>query len=142
MRWPPLLSILLFLGGVALIVGGTILHGGQFFLFLIFPGVATESPLALIGFLLIFLSFVAGFLSFSSGPWAETRAPEVHPGPQGRPREGEVQEGHTRKRFGGIVLIGPIPIAFGSDVRITVIMLILAIGLMVVALLAFLLLLR
>jgi uncharacterized protein (TIGR00304 family) len=48
-----------------------------------------------------------------------------------RGREGE--EGHTEVKGGGVVLIGPIPIIFGTDAKWTTIAIILAVILVVVS---------
>ncbi|UCF09289.1 MAG: DUF131 domain-containing protein [Thermoplasmata archaeon] len=70
-----------------------------------------------------FLGFGAQFAAVA---WEE-------PGPQGkqqgqgpRPRTGRSVKG------GGVVLIGPIPIIFGSDARMTAVLVVLAIVLIIV----------
>jgi uncharacterized protein (TIGR00304 family) len=53
-----------------------------------------------------------------------------------RSREGE-EEGGVEVKGGGVILIGPIPIIFGTDIRWTVLAILLAIVLIVLSLLLF-----
>ncbi len=87
-----------------LFLAASILTGGsQVALFLIFPVVLSHDLMGALGILLLFLSFVLLFLSFSTGTVPEETA-EPHP---------PVQMNEKRE-FGGVIFIGPIPIIFGS----------------------------
>lgn len=141
MRIRGILSITTFLAGIALIIAAVALGQGEVFLFLVFPGVVSTSPLALLGITLIFLSFVIGFLSFSYAPPAEVLPGEVPPGYKEREAPTPV-ETERRRSFGGIVFLGPIPIVFGSSTRTTLVMLILALAITIVMAVLFLVLLR
>lgn len=136
MRLLPLLAIGLLAVGSALLARGLLTEGGQVALVLIFPVFALQGPLSTVGAVLIFLSVLLGFLSLASfGP---PHLGEAVPGRVGPlPEEGRTGE-TRRRRFGGILLLGPVPIVFGSDAKITVTMLILAIVLTVVLLVLFL----
>jgi len=92
-------------------------------LFLIFPVFSGSSGLFLLGTLLIVLSFIVGFLMLAmgqvelqaSGTWPQMTA------------EQDTKAMPVKKEYGGVVLIGPIPIAFGSSRAMALFMLVLAI---------------
>ncbi len=140
----PLIPLALFGGGVALIVASVATGEGRLFLFLVFPGIVTGGILGILGFLLIVLAFLVGFVQSWRGeaatplagdqPWEPSR---TEPPPSGSPRS-EI----PRRRFGGILLLGPIPIVFGTDRKITLAMVVLGIVLTAVALVLFLLVFR
>jgi uncharacterized protein (TIGR00304 family) len=73
---------------------------------LVFIGVA----IILLGFLVVFLAMISGS------------------------RSSEKEEGQTKVRGGGVILIGPIPIIFGSDAKWTSIAIVLTIVLIVLVL--------
>ncbi len=70
--------------------------------------------LTLVGFALVFLGIILIFLGVA----------------------GQATRGGAEVRGGGVVMIGPIPIIFGTDVESTKTVILLAIALIVVALLA------
>src|SRR2546422_7834599 len=80
------------------------------YLVVIGPVVAGTGPLAFLGILLFFVGF---FLPFLLGP----------PGPGAGPREQAAAGGAEglapTRRWGGIAFLGPIPLVFGSDSRMT-----------------------
>ncbi len=94
------------------------------FLVLVFPVVTGSGPLILAGILFTFLGF---FMTFTFWP--------------GRPIGVAVSEGSTpvadttvpapTRRWGGVVFLGPFPIVFGSDPRMTRMMLLVGIVLFV-----------
>jgi len=106
------LAFSLIIFGIALIVVGVI-RGGQAGFFLIFPFVVTSDPIAAIGFILVFIGF---FILFLSPFYGEILAEITH-----TPEELDVER---KKEYGGVILIGPFPIAFGSSEKIAKIMLI------------------
>jgi uncharacterized protein (TIGR00304 family) len=140
----PLISLALFGGGVALIVASVATGEGRLVLFLVFPGIVTGGILGILGFLLIVLAFLVGFLQFgrimaaappaSHQPW---EPPCMEPPPSGSPRSET-----PRRRFGGILLLGPVPIVFGTDRKITLAIVVLGIVLTAAALVLFLLVFR
>ncbi len=92
----------------------------EFCLFLIFPVLKAEGAFGAASLILAFAAVVVIFLSFF------TLAPEQAGGRQERPS------------VGGVVLIGPIPIALGSDRRTALMALVIAaVVLMIIILLLF-----
>lgn len=132
MRRLTVLALMALVGGLALLAYSAATGEGQVVLFLIFP-VFTGSGLAsFAGMLLIMLGLFLGFLSMAgfalpatgAAPPPEAAAPATPPSPA--------------KKFGGVVLLGPVPIVFGSDRRVTNAMLVLAIVLTILLVLFFL----
>ncbi len=107
MRWR-FLFLALTLFGLILIAYSVISGRSSFALLLIFPVVYGSDPLLLLGILLI---FAGTFLFFYYPPYT-TDYVEVPMEEAPPPQEGEVE-----KKFGMVVLIGPIPIIVGSDKR-------------------------
>ncbi len=95
-------------------------------LWVVFPVFTGTSPLFILGVLLIVLSFFVGFALIMMGELEALRhAPEMPAQVEDEIHHGAVPEGHMAKpKFGGLVLIGPIPIAFGSDRAIAIFMLV------------------
>lgn len=120
----------LFVGGIVLIVAAVASGEAEVSLLVVFPVFSGSSPLFLLGTLLIVMSFIVGFLMLvlgqmqmaAGGTWPAGDFPEVQ------------ASGSTRKEYGGVVMVGPVPIAFGSDRRIALIMLVLGIVLAIVCL--------
>lgn len=101
-------------GGIALLAYAAALGDVQVGLFVIIPYVLGSGPLPFFGMLLLMLAATLWFFSharIAAAPEAGSRAPEREDEP---PRA----EGTTRARSGGVVLIGPIPLVWGSDRRI------------------------
>ena len=91
-------------------------------LFLVFPVFSGSSGLFLLGVGLIVLGILAGFAmmfqrSLSTEPAVEANGEARY--------DGHIPE--KRVQTGGVLLIGPIPIAYGSDARMAMIMLALAV---------------
>ncbi len=120
-----LLSLTCFILGVITIVYGISTGEVEIGVFFIIPFLIGSGFYAFIGFLLLFASF---FLFFIGGlKEIEEIPPVIEDIPLEEP---EVYEKPKKKRFfegGGVVLIGPIPIIFGTNWRITVITIIIAI---------------
>jgi len=124
-----LIPVLLFVAGVSLI-GAAVAQGeAEVSLLLIFPVFSGSSGLFILGTVLILLSFVSGFAFMALGQ-AEAAGLELSKlAPAGRAAERE-----RRTKYGGVVLVGPVPIAFGSDQKMALAMLVLGIVLAVVLL--------
>lgn len=113
---------------------------GAVHLFLIFPVITVNSLFSGLGALFIFLTFILFFIGFAAGyelvGWDEISQSPQQPARKGKP-DGQEPHPHASKRVnikgGGVVLIGPIPIIFGSDQRLTVILVALALAIMVMA---------
>ena len=106
------LSYLLFLAGVFMISLAVISGEASIALFLIFPVIYGSGALTILGILLIFLGTFLLFISPFSHPhnlpptdYESYKAP-----PQ--PLEEKIEK---NTKIGGVVMIGPIPIVFGSD---------------------------
>jgi len=109
-RWF-LISLLLFIGAV-IFLGSSIATGeGQLGVFLIFPFIFASGLLAATGVILLFGAIITLFIG------SATSIEQVQP--DFRFSIGPKQEPTTiEKRYGGVVMLGPIPIAFGSDKKI------------------------
>ena len=100
-------------------------------LFLIFPVVTATGGWSALGILLLIAGFLALFLTL---PAYEAEAlPAARPpaaGPAGAPTGAT-----SRRRWGGVVFLGPIPVVFGSDAKVArwmlVVGLLLLVGLVV-----------
>lgn len=125
--WIP---IAMFAAGLVLIASAVATGEADVSLFVIFPVFSGSGGLFLLGTLLIILSFILGFLMLAMG---QLDAQSVMTWPQGATRP-EAGPSHVEKEFGGVVLIGPIPIAFGSNRRIALFMLVLGIVVAIVLL--------
>lgn len=126
----------LFAAGVACIAASVLTGDTEVSLLLIFPVFSGSSGLFVFGTVLIIFSFVVGFILLMMGQ-IELASPGL-----ARPEEYPGQTpGRGGTKYGGVVLIGPLPIAFGSDRKIALAMLVLGIVLAIAALvvLAFLL---
>ena len=114
-----LASLLLFISGVALIIASVSNGEGQVGLFLIFPFIVTQGWIGAAGSLLLFLAIFSIFI----GLWTSaTQDPGQAPVETNSP----TPAARTKKSYGGVVLIGPIPIVFGSDEKIAKSMLMIA----------------
>ncbi len=122
-------ALLLFAVGAVFLYQGLRVEGGQVYLVLIFPVFVLSGPLSFLGVLLIFFSLFLGFLSIA-GFVPRGFFPRPGVSQEVYPQKSPTQEGR-RRRWGGFLLLGPIPVVFGSDVKVTTAMLILAIVLTV-----------
>jgi uncharacterized protein (TIGR00304 family) len=128
-----LVSLLLFVSGVALIIVSVSNGEGQVGLFLIFPFIITQGWIGTVGSLLLFLAVISVFIGFWTSATQDLGQAPVEtssPAPAAR----------TKKNYGGVVLIGPIPIVFGSDEKIAKSMLIIAAAILAAFVLIFLIL--
>lgn len=118
----------LFVGGIVLIAAAVASGEAEVSLLVVFPVFSGSSPLFLLGTLLIVMSFIVGFLMLALG--------QIQLAGGGYwPKGGSVDQpaaGNVRREYGGVVLVGPVPIAFGSDRRIALIMLVVGIVLAIV----------
>lgn len=105
-----MLPISIFLAGICAIVASVAAGQARVSLFIIFPVFTGSSWLFVLGTLLVILSFIVGFLMLAFGT-AEMAAGRVElPLREDFPTRQEQQEAG----YGGVIFIGPVPIAFGS----------------------------
>src|SRR5438093_4628954 len=109
MRWLRLAGLLLFGLGAALIAGSVATGEGRLFLLLIFPVFTSSGALGLLG---IVATFVGLFLTMLPRPWTGAATVPVPPLAGGAPA---TPNAAPPPRFGGVVMLGPIPLVFGSD---------------------------
>jgi len=120
------LPVVLFAAGAALILAAVAAGTADVSLLILFPVFTGTSPLFITGVLLIVMSFFVGFALIMMGQLEALRhAPEMPEEIEADIHGGAIPEAHkTRPDFGGLLLIGPIPIAFGSNRSIAIFMLV------------------
>jgi uncharacterized protein (TIGR00304 family) len=102
----------IFLVGVVFLAVGFIENQATLNLFVIFPVVTATGWWAILGIVLMIVGLFLSFLTWSAPvqPPPTTasapQSPSTHP--QASPR-----------RWGGVVFLGPIPLVFGSDQKVT-----------------------
>lgn len=126
------LPIVLFAAGVALVVAAVAAGLAELSLFFVFPVISGTSALFYLGVLLIVLSFFVGFALMMMGQ-LEIDYHMEHEVHEGRwkypvPPPGDQK---PKAQYGGVILIGPLPIAFGSSRNIAIFMLVAGIVLLV-----------
>ncbi len=137
MRVLPIAAAVLFVAGVALIALSVAQGSAQVALIVIIPVISGSSAAFLAGVGLLVAGFVAFLFAFSGG-WEEETPP---------PLAGSVPAPTSRSGgAGGFVLIGPVPIVFGSwrgtSRRVRGLLALLGAALLIVVVLAFVWLLR
>ncbi len=110
LRW---LGVAGIVGGAALIAASLATGEGKAYLLLIFPVFTSTGALGLLGIVLAFAGIVSTMFSFATlGP------PAVSPPPGSPPPTGVTPPTTPGPEYGGVVMLGPIPLVFGSDARI------------------------
>jgi uncharacterized protein (TIGR00304 family) len=130
LRMRPIVPIAIFASGVALIASAVATGEAEVSLILIFPLISGSGGLFVLGTVLIISSFVIGFALLAMGQ-LEVQQAMLDPGLEGLAREGQPR---TERKYGGVVLVGPVPVAFGSDKTIALAMLVVGIVMAVVLL--------
>lgn len=120
----------MFVSGIACIAAAAVGGEADIRLFLIFPVFSGSSWLFILGTLLIVLSFLVGFAMIAIGG---TEADRSQPGSV-EPRPPATT--HRKTTYGGMVLVGPIPIVFASSRNMAIFMLMIGIALAMVFLVA------
>ena len=110
MRLATMVSLGLLLSGAALVILSIAVGETEVSLFVVFPVLTGSSAYFLIGVGMIVASILAGFLTLWVGA-AGMIAPSEPGAAKSRAEGGD---GPSIK-YGGVVLLGPIPIAFGSN---------------------------
>ena len=126
MRTSLWIPIAMFAAGLALVATAVATGEADVSLFIVFPVFSGSSLVFLLGILLIILSFIVGFVLMATDiERSEERTGAASDAmSSGEPR--------SRTEYGGVVLIGPIPIAFGSNKRVALIMLVVGVILAIV----------
>ena len=96
-------ALVVWAAGLLLIVASIAEGGARVALVVIVPVVSGSSLTFLLGVALLIAGFLLGFLGVP-GSWVEPPASEAPSEPVGSERSG----------VGGVVLVGPVPIVFGS----------------------------
>ena len=111
----------MFLGGIALVAAAVVTGEADVSLVLIIPVFSGSSALFLLGVLLIVASFIVGFVLVATG------SVEVEPSQGAQETASPMSTGSRRTEYGGVVLVGPIPIAFGSSRNMAIVMLVIGV---------------
>ncbi len=116
--------------GVALAVAGVVSGEIDLVLVIIFPVLIAEGVLGLLSMTLIFLGFLLLFISFFFAPSLHRNEGKQVQETEWRTGEG----GKTSVKGGGVILIGPLPLIFGSDWKMAIVAIALAIVLVALVL--------
>lgn len=122
------LSLICLIAGIVFFVLGFLSGDVETGIFVIFPFLAGSGIYAFMGFIFIFIAillFMFGFVTPIRPDEFQVEHDEYQPRKK------------TSIKGGGVVLIGPIPIVFGSNWKIAIVLMIVAIILIVVAFFAF-----
>jgi uncharacterized membrane protein len=110
-----------FLAGAVSLAWGFLQNQASLSLFVIFPVITATGPWAILGIILLVAGFFLAIVTWStpmeSSPSASpptSAYPGAPPPPAASPR-----------RWGGVIFLGPVPVVFGSDQKVTRWMLIL-----------------
>ena len=123
------LSILFFTGGLAFFAIGIFTGDVETGFFLVFPFFAGSGLYAVLGIALVFIAMLSFMFGFASTA-AESIDLQFEKNKHGIKNKKSV-------RGGGVILIGPIPIVFGSNWKIAITMMVLAILFIIFAFLTF-----
>jgi len=129
MRWLRVLGLVLLVAGVALIAASVATGQGHVFLLLVIP---VYTGTGVLGFLGIFAVFLGFFLTTLGSAWRGIPAPAAPPPGSVPPADAPPSAVPSPAKYGGVVMLGPIPIVFGSDMQVAKWMMIL--GLILAAL--------
>jgi uncharacterized protein (TIGR00304 family) len=122
------LSFVCFIIGIAFFVLGFLQGDIQTGIFVIFPFIASTGVYAFAGFIFIFIAVLLFIFGFSTPIESDDLKID---------KENSQPTKKTFVKGGGVVLIGPIPIIFGSNWKIAVFLMILAIVLILVSFFTF-----
>jgi len=129
---PFYIGIGLIILGLSLFALSAYMGESGFALFLIFPVFYSSG---IFGFLAILLIFIGFFLIFLSPFWSVQKIAmhEYVYYPESRRENFEKRtDKKVEKKFGGVLLIGPIPIVFGSDKNMAIVSILATILLLIV----------
>ncbi len=115
LRW---LGVAGIVAGAALIAASLATGEGHAYLLLIFPVFTSTGALGLLGIVALFAGIAMAMFSLAAGGIPAMEAPGTAPPPAQAPPSGPSMAAPA-PRLGGVVMLGPIPLVFGSDARIT-----------------------
>ena len=123
-----ILSLVCFILGIIFFAVGFFTGEAEGGVFIIFPFIAGSGVFPLLGFIFIFIAILLLMFGFTRNivPFESDLESDDFP-----PKK------KTTVKGGGVVLIGPIPIVFGSSWKIAVILMVVAIVLILVAFFTF-----
>ena len=123
--WIP---IAMFVAGMALVATAVATGEADVSLVIVFPVFSGSSLVFLLATMLVISSFIVGFVLMAMDhDRTEERIQTGSEGARGSAPGSKMQ-------YGGVVLLGPIPIAFGSNKRVALIMLAVGVVLAIVVL--------
>ena len=126
------IAILLLFCGIALL-GFSVAEGeSSAGVFVVFPVLIGSGIWAFLGMMCIMGALIFGFMGFGARLAGFGDFDSSEPGEPQRQGQGPRQRTGPAVRGGGVVFIGPLPIIFGSDTKLTIVLVILAIIMMVV----------
>jgi uncharacterized protein (TIGR00304 family) len=134
-----IMAIVMVICGIALIGYSVVSGEGSAGIVVFIPVFYGSGIFAFLGVLCIMAAIILGFIGFAAQVGEMEDSPrQDEPGlaRQTQPRPGQPRTGKAIKG-GGVVLIGPIPIIFGSDAKTTMVLVVLAIILIIAVALLF-----
>ena len=108
---------LLFVVGVAALAVGFLQNEATLSLFVIFPVITATGVWAFLGIILMMAGVFVFFLTL--GGTVEPSPVAVPTGPPTPLAPATTSPSAAQRRWGGIVFLGPIPVVFGSDLKVT-----------------------
>ncbi len=105
----------LFLAGLAALAVGFLQGEATLSLFVIFPVVTATGAWSFLGIVLMIAGVFVLFLTWPMAALSEVAA--VPPAPQAPSTSSTPLP--AQRRWGGVVFLGPIPVVFGSDQKVT-----------------------
>ncbi len=125
------IAVLLLICGIALL-GYSVAEGeSRAGLFIVFPVLIGSGIWAFLGMMCIMGALLFGFMGIGARFAGFGDFDESEPRDHQRQGQGSRQKTGPAVKGGGVVLIGPIPIIFGSDPKLTIVLAVLAIVMMV-----------
>ena len=123
-----ILSLICFILGIVFFIIGFLSGDVETGIIVIFPFLSGSGIYPFLGFIFIFIAILLFIFGLASRTVSEDFGYE-----SGEPS----QQKKTSIKGGGVVLIGPIPVVFGSNWKIALVMMIVAIILIIIAFFAF-----
>jgi len=123
-----ILSLFCFIIGIIFLALGFLQGDVEGGVFVVFPFIAGSGIFAFLGVILIIIAILLFMFGFASG--IETDQPDYD-------YKEQPPQKKTSVKGGGVVLIGPIPIVFGSNWKIALVLMIVAIIIIIISFFVF-----